>query len=88
MTNQRGLKKHLSAEQKEESLTGVQDVLCTVFENGVIWATGMQCILGMTKLAILSPKKTLSMCTAANIMDTLSLKWKMILCTGRARGGP
>ena len=36
MNNQRGKKKALSAQQKEERVTWVQDVLCPVFENGVL----------------------------------------------------
>ena len=46
-------------------MTWVQDVICSVFEKGVLWMTGMQengmqCILGMTKLPILSPKNRLT----------------------------
>ena len=36
MNNQRGRKKALSAQQKEERVTWVQDVLCPVFENRVL----------------------------------------------------
>ena len=36
VNNQRGRKKALSAQQKEERVIWVQDVLCHVFENRVL----------------------------------------------------